>query len=763
MSRWAHLRAVTAILTMLATLGVGWHAEAVPRDSGGHAQEAEARQADAVATGDGASTPRIGYRAFADVAGRAPGAVPFLKVVEGLPEAVTQHEPAPLGPVSEARALAWAMGKGDLPGRLHTRDHVYERWSKTFSMHGGLGNLRIGLGTIRGLMPASETRGHATIDLPKGRVRVELTGLSQPVDLWLVENGDGDGQTFLPDDGDRFVPLGRLTPPHEPSHDGRAMLEHEFGSELFRGVGIDALVVTPAGETPAGSLLLIGTPSSFERRFMQAWRMPEGSAVPPKATPDPRVMLGLVSQDVLDGGELFFRGTFDGNGRSCGTCHPAASNLVIDPIFVQALHIDDPDDPLFIADPGRPDHVPLEIPDLLDRFALIFENVDGFEDPANKFVMRSVPHNLSSGTALLPPDDSDGDGILDDGTTDDVFAFRAGWSGDGAPSPGSLRLFSAGAVVQHFTRDFDIRVPGPDSFRLQTDQELDKMEAFMLSTGRLNELDLDTVTLNDPGAQRGLELFTTGVGGAKCFACHNQAGGNAALGGNRNFNTGVELSRVPELTPRGIPCDGGFGGQGNVPANGPPCTDGRGDGTFNTPPLIEAADTGPFFHTNAFETIEDAVGFYQNSSFFFSPAGIELLNMFGEPIVFGPSGRDDIAAFLRVVNTSFNIQQALHRIYATLLIHRATVGSAAALNADLLALANNELSDALFNLAVRGLHFDAQIDLFRANRSLASAIASANPFERAQHASLAGFYASRANASLGTGMTFVMGEGNLVF
>jgi hypothetical protein len=28
-----------------------------------------------------------------------------------------------------------------------------------------------------------------------------------------------------------------------------------------------------------------------------------------------------------------------------------------------------------------------------------------------------------------------------------------------------------------------------------------------------------------------------------------------------------------------------------------------GDGTFNTPPLVEAADTGPFFHNNSIETI----------------------------------------------------------------------------------------------------------------------------------------------------------------
>jgi cytochrome c peroxidase len=48
---------------------------------------------------------------------------------------------------------------------------------------------------------------------------------------------------------------------------------------------------------------------------------------------------------------------------------------------------------------------------------------------------------------------------------------------------------------------------------------------------------------------------------------------------------------------------GGFGSEPNPRG-------GFGNGTFNTPTLIEAADSGPFFHDNAIETIEEAVGFY---------------------------------------------------------------------------------------------------------------------------------------------------------
>src|SRR6188472_3144332 len=49
---------------------------------------------------------------------------------------------------------------------------------------------------------------------------------------------------------------------------------------------------------------------------------------------DPRVMAGLVGTDVCAGADIFFRETFGGNGRTCGSCHPMANNLTIDVPFV---------------------------------------------------------------------------------------------------------------------------------------------------------------------------------------------------------------------------------------------------------------------------------------------------------------------------------------------------------------------------------------------------------------------------------------------
>jgi hypothetical protein len=79
-----------------------------------------------------------------------------------------------------------------------------------------------------------------------------------------------------------------------------------------------------------------------------------------------------------------------------------------------------------------------------------------------------------------------------------------------------------------------------------------------------------------------------------------------------------------------------------------------GDGTFNTPSLVEAADTGPFFHTNAIETIEGAVAFFNGASFNNSPAGRAVGG-----IILDGTQVEEIAAFLRVINVLENIRQSI--------------------------------------------------------------------------------------------------------
>lgn len=384
------------------------------------------------------------------------------------------------------------------------------------------------------------------------------------------------------------------------------------------------------------------------------------------APPDPREAL------IAKGRNIFFNETFNGNGRTCGTCHREENNFTIDAVFIATLP---PNDPLFVAEFNPALSKNFENPRLMREFGLILENQDGFDDLANNFNMRGVPHVLAQRTSIDSPQGP-----------------RTGWSGDGAPGDGSLRSFAVGAVIQHFTKTLN-RVAGVD-FRLPTDDELDALEAFQLSLGRQQELQLP-LPLKGTVAKRGQEIFLDNALG-KCNICHVNAGANAVFGGqnqgNANFNTGVEdLPDQPaDLTGQLVPPDDGLGNPGN--------------GTFNTPPLVEAADTGPFFHNNAIETIEGAVGFYDGEAFNNSPAGQVLggIELDGTQIV-------AIAAFLRVINALENIRESIE------FLEKSTKRKSAEAK-QLLGRALNETNDSIGVLVGGGLHPQAVAHLREAKK-----------------------------------------------
>ena len=408
------------------------------------------------------------------------------------------------------------------------------------------------------------------------------------------------------------------------------------------------------------------------------------SACKPPPIPNPDDALIALGRD------LFFEETFDGNGRTCGSCHPASNNFAIDSTFIATL----PDeDPLFVAE-SNPDLAEnFENPTLMREVGLILENQDGFGDLPNDFNMRGVPHTLGM---LVSVDSRDGP--------------RTGWSGDGAPGDGSLRSFATGAVIQHFTKTLG-RVPGVD-FRLPTDEELDAMEAFQFSLGRQEELDLP-LPLKGRVAARGQEIFSDITLG-KCSACHFNAGANGdpnifgAGAGNLNFNTGVEdLPDQPaDLTGELVPPDDGFGTPGN--------------GEFNTPSLVEAADTGPFFHNNSVETIEGAVTFYNGAAFNDSPAGQLLAGATGSGIDLDATQVVEVAAFLRVINTLENIRQSIE--FLTSFADRKFLGNEKF--EQLLARAVQETDDGIAVLTAGGLHPTAVAHLRQARRLTVEAMGS---------------------------------------
>ena len=455
-----------------------------------------------------------------------------------------------------------------------------------------------------------------------------------------------------------------------------------------------------------------------------------GNAPAKAASPPVQVLVdhGLVSQAVADGADLFFRETFGGNGRTCGTCHRAENNLGLDVELISTLP---DDDRLFIAElPASEGGVPdLERPALMRSHGLILMNSDGFEDPTRKFVMRSSPHILSLSTSITAPDNREP-------------IQRTGWSGDAAPGNGALRLLPVAAVEQHFTRTMN-RVKGTD-FVLPTDAQLDSLEAFMLAGGRLDNLDLAQVNLTDAGAREGRKSFIF------CQGCHFNAGA-AFPGGNLNVNTGIEEAPDPSQEIEPHPRDGGFGTfSRDCDADG--VRDCFGDGSFNVPPLIEAADTEPFFHNHSAATIEDAVRFYTTDKAFG-----------GAPFPLSDTDVLNVAAFLRVLNAAFNSAISIQRNDAALTLEASRDREARTTVNMLLALSNSEAADAIEVLSARKLH-SKTVKLLRRAISKNERAMAAKPVNTRQSLIRSALKDLKAaKAQLGTGLDFVLGEGNLVF
>jgi hypothetical protein len=209
-----------------------------------------------------------------------------------------------------------------------------------------------------------------------------------------------------------------------------------------------------------------------------------------------------------------------------------------------------------------------------------------------------------------------------------------------------------GAVSQHLTKNVARRA-GTD-FRLPTQEELDALEAFQLSLGRSQDLDLSALAFREPAAQSGMNLFRTQ---GLCFICHSEAGARSPANprfNNVNVDQGVE--RRPETFALGIPPDAGFGKSAKFAADG--SFEGFGDGRFNVQTLIEAADTAPFFHNNSAATLEDAVRHYTTEAFDPELAGFAA----GLRPQLDESQVRDVAAFLRVLNAAENAREVRKRL-----------------------------------------------------------------------------------------------------
>ncbi len=541
-----------------------------------------------------------------------------------------------------------------------------------------------GLSTEK-LVTAGQTAvGRATIMFAQGRVTATLDQVpaDQNFDLWFVKNVAGTGRTVAPEAGDVMLKVGSFT---GADQQGGKALDVTLGAGP-NGVDfdIDLIVVTRAGQTPLTSRVLVGARTLMEKRFFREKNgltldAPTGPLSNQVESNDPLVKRGAY---------LFANETFAGNGRKCTSCHRIEHNLTIDPAFIANLPASDP---LFVAE-TNPALAPLENPQLMRSRALIVENADGFDAPA---VMRSVPHTLAlSATQGIEEARNDFPQSPPD--------HRLGWGGDGAPGRGTLNEFAFGAIVQHLTKDLRRRV-GTD-FRVPTQEELDSIEAFELFSGRQKLVDGRPLVLHDAGAEHGRNLFMSVGSGGKCVNCHLDLGSvdsqNPPLAIDFNVAQGVR-----GLTPDLPPDDGFLKPNPAIPVL-------LGDGSFNVPPLIEAADTMGAFHNNAATDLETAISFYASDTFRATPVGA------GVDINISPSDIQNIGAFLRVMNAAENIAQVRKRIQY---VHdNRSDGNGAILN-----IAINDTQDALNDLSQKSLNPAAQNELATVKQTLI--IANANP------------------------------------
>ena len=210
----------------------------------------------------------------------------------------------------------------------------------------------------------------------------------------------------------------------------------------------------------------------------------------------------------------------------------------------------------------------------------------------------------------------------------------------------------------------------------------------------------------------------------------------------------------------GLPRDGGFGvlpmpagGFGNFRVVGKAQIPFE---EFNTPPLVESADTAPFFHNHAIKDLESAVAFYGTDAFKKGTSSIGNPANKAIPVDISADPKDmevqQISAFLRVLNALENIRSSIN------IVERGRTMRKDEDARDLAGLALAETSDAIKVLSDGALELNLEPGIVSARIDLglgwawlqiawhAQHAAGASSFERANER----FRAARADLAMPT-------------
>lgn len=386
----------------------------------------------------------------------------------------------------------------------------------------------------------------------------------------------------------------RSTRLHIFSNGGSPMILHDHHVPASRALRlVSALPVLCgalyfASATPAAAYPNYGMPPT------NAWYpAPTGfegfQLTPPYNTENPFNAAQL--QTISNGFDLFTNETFDGNGRTCATCHLSDKNYNISVEDFQSLP---PDKQELVLGGTNPDLENEEA--VIEKMLFNINQSAGpgtegtIAEPLGPFrasmaigglgftvlndyvcLGDGAPVNSPQGNPCLIGGPSPGNATIDDGIRD----IMLGWSGEGslaeafpwwngsglehadcdgiieefAADRSSLRdldlalaTFTLAAVKTHFPVTQN-REPGVD-FRCPTADELLDMAAFQKWLGRRFELDITKLKFKTARARNGRNLFSTRV--ATCVSCHANASASDTQGR-------VKAGPVPFLTKTGAP------------------------------------------------------------------------------------------------------------------------------------------------------------------------------------------------------------------
>jgi hypothetical protein len=525
------------------------------------------------------------------------------------------------------------------------------------------------LSNLRGVSnEAVNAGGRVTVDLTTGAVssNLQLLPPAETFELWLVDNQPHAGHTTLAEHGDSLMKIGTYA-----FVAGRHRLQAALGAEAFTTFYPDRAFVVRPGHSPLNGFLLTGSATFFTRLRHRQVRFVGDAASLLGFDPTTLERLTGFSRTAAEGRHLFLNETFGGNGRTCGTCHVETNNFTVDPALIATLP---PTDPLFVAETD-PALAALENTDLLRRFGLILVDADGF-DPSRGPVFRSTQNVQALGNSMAPQIPSFGTDFSTNGRNPNPLE-RLGWGNDGP----ALRDFPLVAIVQHAPKSLG-RTPGTD-FRIPTDEELDALAGYQLSLGRQEDFSLPALELTSALAGDGKTLFLDSgdvrePGHKNCNGCHFNGGGTQGLAfnpaipgfprvdgspGGFNIAAPTNANEIPLALTLGLPRDGGFGqlptifgSFGNTEDLPPPFGHLEIE-EFNSPPVVESADTAPFFHNHTVPDLESSIAFYGTQAF------KDSLQARATPVEISADPADPdvraIAAFLRALNALENIRASI--------------------------------------------------------------------------------------------------------